>query len=259
MKTRIHIAPNYFFNPTHPITISLIGVGGSGSLFSSRLARLDYALREIGHPGLHVKAFDADIVEPMNIGRQLFTPSDVGEKKVHCSLTKINHAFGLQWEGLPKNARYVGEDVHSNIVISCVDNAKFRFELSKTMQRPPSGRDYQNMYYWLDLGNSRNTGQYILGSCFKENRNLDNKEIEPVQKLKNIIDLFPNIQEHDTPSIQGLGCSYEDKLKEQSLFINDVLVAHASDCLSKLLVFKQIKVHGGFVNLDNGMVNSIKV
>lgn len=259
MKNRTHIAPNYFFNPTHPITISLIGVGGTGSLLLARLARIDYALRQTGHPGLNVKAFDNDVVEPMNIGRQLFSPSDLGENKAVCSLTKINNAFGLQWEGIPLNAMAVGEDIKSNIIITCVDNSKYRLELSKTLQYPHEGSEYRKMFYWMDIGNSRNTGQFILGSLFKEDRKLESEFINPVQKLKTIIDLFANLEEHDTEIIQGKGCAYTDKLKEQSLFINDVLSAHASDCLFRLLLNKELSIHGGFVNLETGLVNPIKV
>jgi len=151
MKNRVHIAPNYFFNPTHPITISLIGVGGTGSLLLARLARLDYALQQLGHPGIYVKAFDADVVEPMNIGRQLFTPIDIGQNKVLCSLTKINNAFGLQWEGIPVDATSLGNDIHSNIIISCVDNSQYRMDLAKSLQNPYKGADYKTMYYWLDI------------------------------------------------------------------------------------------------------------
>ena len=259
MKNRIHIAPNYFFNPTHPITISLIGVGGTGSLLLARLARIDYALRQTGHPGLHVKAFDQDIVEPINIGRQLFSPSDLGTNKAVCSLTKINNAFGLQWEGIPLNAMAVGEDIKSNIIITCVDNSEYRLALSNALKYPYEGYEYKTIFYWMDLGNSRNTGQFILGSLFEEDRKLESEFIEPVQKLITIIDLFPNLEEHDTEILQGNGCAYVDKLMEQSLFINDVLVAHASDCLFKLLLNRELSIHGGFVNLEKGMVNPIKV
>lgn len=259
MKNRLHIAPNYFFNPTHPITISLIGVGGSGSLMLARLARMDYALRETGHPGIYVKAFDQDVIEPNNIGRQLFTYSDIGDNKVLNSLTKINNAFGLLWDGIPMNAMPYGDDVRSNIIITCVDNTEYRMELSKSLQYPYVGSEYRTMFYWMDLGNSRDSGQYILGSLFEEERKLETEFVDPIKRLKTIVDLFPNLEQYDTETLQGKGCSYSDKLKEQSLFINDVLVAHAADCLLRLLMSKELTVHGGFVNLKNGNVNPINV
>ncbi|RKN83555.1 PRTRC system ThiF family protein [Ulvibacterium marinum] len=259
MKTRIHFAPNYFYNPTHPITIALIGVGGTGSLLLARLARIDHALRQVGHPGLHIIAYDSDIVEPNNVGRQLYTTSDVGEYKVINAVNKVNMAFGLQWQGIPMDALPDGEDIRANIIITCVDNANFRVQLARSLQYPYKGSEYNTMFYWLDLGNSRNTGQFVIGTLFNEKRKIEREDFEQVEKLKNIIDFFPDLDAYDTPTLQGAGCTYSDKLNEQSLFINDVLVAHASDCLFRLLYHKQIQKHGAFVNLESGRVNSILV
>jgi len=259
MKTRIHFAPNYFYDPTHPITIALIGVGGTGSLMLARLARIDYALRQTGHPGIHVIAHDSDKVEANNVGRQLYTPYDIGEYKVVNAVNKVNVAFGLQWQGIPTDALPNGEDIRANIIITCVDNAKFRVQLAKSLQNPYKGAEYDTMFYWLDMGNSRNTGQFVLGTLFDEERNTEREDFEMADKLKNIIDFFPDLDAYDTPRLQGRGCAYSDKLNEQSLFINDVLVTHASDCLFRLLYHKQIQKHGAFVNLEAGRVNSISV
>ena len=259
MKTRIHFAPNYFYNPTHPITVALIGVGGTGSLMLARLARIDYALRQIGHPGLHVIAYDSDRVELNNVGRQLYTLCDVGEYKVVNAVHKVNMAFALQWRGVPMEAMPNGEDIRANIIITCVDNARFRMRLAQSLQYPVQGSDYQAMFYWLDMGNGRNMGQFVLGTLFDEERKMEREDFEMVNKLKNIIDFFPDLDAHDTLNLQGAGCAYSDKLQEQSLFINDVLVAHASDCLFRLLYHKQIQKHGAFVNLESGRVNSISV
>ena len=259
MKTRIHFAPNYFYNPTHPITIKLIGVGGTGSIMLARLARIDHALREVGYPGLHVTAYDSDTVEDANVGRQLYTPSDIGGYKVVHAVNRVNRAFGLLWEGIPMDAMPDGEDIQGNIIISCVDNARFRTLLGRSLKRPYKGSDYLTNYYWLDLGNSRDTGQFILGSLFNEDRKLDRDDFENVDKLPNILDFFPDLDAQDIPTLQGHGCSFADKLNEQSLFINDVLVAHASDSLFRLLYHKQIQKHGAFVNLESGKVNSVGV
>jgi PRTRC genetic system ThiF family protein len=63
------------------VTVDLIGCGGNGSQMLTGLARLDRALRALGHPGLVVTAWDPDTVSEANVGRQLFSPSDVGLNK----------------------------------------------------------------------------------------------------------------------------------------------------------------------------------
>ena len=49
-------------DPQHPVTVNLIGAGGTGSQVLTCLARLDVTLRALGHPGLSVTLYDPDIV-----------------------------------------------------------------------------------------------------------------------------------------------------------------------------------------------------
>ena len=106
----------YLKYPLHPITINLIGVGGTGSLVLPRLARLDYALKLLDHPGLMVFAYDDDVVEEFNIGRQNFSVSDLGKNKAICITEKCNLSFGLLWESIPKKYD-VDESSNANINI----------------------------------------------------------------------------------------------------------------------------------------------
>lgn len=49
---RVHYIDNYLLNPQHPVTVNLIGAGGTGSQVLTCLARLDVTLRALGHPGI---------------------------------------------------------------------------------------------------------------------------------------------------------------------------------------------------------------
>lgn len=52
------------------VRVHLVGVGGNGAQMANCLARLDIAMRALGHPyGLHVTAFDGDQVSESNVGR----------------------------------------------------------------------------------------------------------------------------------------------------------------------------------------------
>ena len=73
---RVHYTDSYLLNPQHPVTVNLIGAGGTGSQVLTNLARLDVTLRALGHPGLFVTLYDPDIVTEANIGRQLFGYSE---------------------------------------------------------------------------------------------------------------------------------------------------------------------------------------
>ena len=75
---RAHYVHNYILNPRHPVSVNIIGAGGTGSQVITNLARLDVTLRALNHPGLFVTIYDPDIVTEANIGRQLFGWSDLG-------------------------------------------------------------------------------------------------------------------------------------------------------------------------------------
>lgn len=81
---RVHYTDSYLLVPQHPVTVNLIGGGGTGSQVLTNLARLDVTLRALGHPGLFVTLYDPDIVTEANIGRQLFGYSDLGLNKANC-------------------------------------------------------------------------------------------------------------------------------------------------------------------------------
>ena len=78
---RVHYTDSYLMNPQHPVTVNIIGAGGTGSQVLTCMARLDVTLRALGHPGLFVTLYDPDTVTGANIGRQLFSPSELGLNK----------------------------------------------------------------------------------------------------------------------------------------------------------------------------------
>lgn len=71
-KKKIHYTENYLLSPHHPVSVIVIGAGGTGSQVITSLARMDRALQALGHPGLYVTVYDPDAVSESNIGRQLF-------------------------------------------------------------------------------------------------------------------------------------------------------------------------------------------
>ena len=116
MKT--HFTHEYILNPSHRVTVNLIGAGGTGSQVLSALARMDYALYKLGHPGLHVTVYDDDVVTDANIGRQLFRGADIGQNKANVLVTRINTFFGVDWEAVSE--RYGENKQQANITITCV-------------------------------------------------------------------------------------------------------------------------------------------
>ena len=59
---------------------------------------MSVALQALGHPGLHLTAFDPDTVTEANIGRQLFSETELGLNKATALVTRVNRFFGYAWE-----------------------------------------------------------------------------------------------------------------------------------------------------------------
>lgn len=248
---KIHTTSEYLLNPYHKIKIIVIGCGGNGSLMVSRLARINYALEMSNKLGLEVVVYDDDVVEEYNVGRQMFGIGDIGENKAFTICSKINRNFNTNFRAVQKKYNF---QESANIYISCVDNADFRIEFDSFFKKSINTKDsHKKSYYWFDLGNSKNIGQCVVGSA-----DIPQADTNGISTLPTIIDLFGNIKEQDIEEIQGVGCStFNDKLNEQNLFINDNLTALSSHLLWEILSNGFISKQGFFVNLDTFNTNPI--
>lgn len=254
---KIHYTAGYLLNPSHPVTVNLIGCGGTGSQVLTCLARINHSLIALGHPGIQVHAYDNDEITHANIGRQLFSPSDVGLNKANVLITRINRFFGTYWTAMPY--RY-GERRSStaNICISCVDSVASRKEIDRLnkSRKGKGSADLEGQYYWMDFGNGRTTGQIVLGTL-QDIKQPKTKEYEVVPALRTITQIFDlsGVNEKDS----GPSCSLAEALSKQDLFINSTLAQMGCAMLWKLLSTGSIDYQGMYLNLDTMKVNPIKL
>lgn len=236
-----------FLHPIHPdllaepVEIALVGCGGNGSQMLSGLARLDRALRALNHPGLDVVAFDPDEVSEANIGRQLFSPSDVGRNKAVVLVHRVNIFFGLTWRAVPAAFSLRTREGAADIVISCVDSRRAR----KAIAADLDGR--HGVKYWMDLGNRAADGQVVLGipAWNAEHRAYP-------QRLPTVAELFPEIADTRIADDDAPSCSLAEALERQHLFINQAVVTPALQLLWQLFRYGRTDWHGAFVNLESG-------
>jgi PRTRC genetic system ThiF family protein len=255
----IHYTENYLLNPPNIITVNLIGAGGTGSMILSGLARLNEALIGLGHKGIKVTVYDPDIVTEANIGRQLFSPADIGLSKAMVLVTRINRYFGYGWDA--RQCIYeVKKSQYANILITAVDTKEVRLKLHKTFRKkyyldPTDWNVNHQPVYWLDLGNTSDKGQVVLSTLCSVKQ--PKSEHTTFEKLKTIIDIFPNyrkIKDDNTPS-----CSLAEALSKQDLFINSTIAQYGLDLIWKLFRQGYLTHHGAFINLDNFKTNPIMI
>lgn len=254
-----HFTAPYILNPQHPVTIQVIGAGGNGSQVLTQLARIDQALKKLGHVGLHVTCFDEDIVTDANMGRQLFFPCDIGMNKAVVLITRLNQAFGSSWKAEPRmfDKSVKKEDRQANITISCVDSVSARKDidalLNPKIKKATNNHDhvdpYENCFYWMDLGNSQSSGQFIIGTCQGISQPKRSKTLWPIRELPNIFEKFPDFRTQKTKQT-GPSCSLAEALQKQDLFINSFLVQTAMATLWKMFREGKINHHGAFINLQ---------
>ncbi len=226
------------------VRIDLVGCGGNGSQMLTGLARLNHALTALGHPGLIVTAYDPDTVSEANVGRQLFSPSDVGLNKAAILVHRLNAWFGLRWGAIEHAyaASPFGEDAH--IVVSCVDSRRSRARLAG-----------MRALYWMDLGNRAADGQVVLGTCGE----IDQHQTGGAPKLPTAAELFPEIADATLPEDDAPSCGLAQALERQELFVNQAVVTPALEILWRLFRFGSIDWHGAFVNLAAGTMRPLPV
>lgn len=237
------------------LRIAVAGCGGNGCQILTGLARMHVALTSLGHPGLAVAAFDPDTVTPANIGRQLFSPSDLGANKAQVLIHRLNLYYGLNWTAVDKcyNAGSRWGDENADILIGCVDSAAARHELAQTRYK-----------YWLDLGNTDKKGQVILGTK-KQSQKIQEAipqkgpKKEPLQSLPNVLHLFPELTRKGYKEDNRPSCSLAEALERQDLFINQWLATAALQLLWQFIRQGGLDIHGYYINLETGRVTPLPI
>ncbi len=263
MMKRAHFTDNYLMNPSHPVTVILIGGGGTGSQVLTCLARLDVTLRALGHPGLFVKLYDPDTVSETNIGRQLFSESEIGINKAQCLISRVNNFFGNDWVAkpccYPLQIGETGSGDMANLFITCTDNPKSRLNLWKLLKqvRKIPLYDRERPLYWMDFGNGQTFGQVLLGTISRKIEQPHSEKYEPVSRLLVITEYtnYARVKVEDS----GPSCSLAEALEKQDLFINSILAQAGSNILWKMFRNGMIEHRGAYLNLDTMKMNPILI
>lgn len=231
---------NYLSNPFFRLTVIVIGAGGTGSQLLNALAKISVALHKLKGIDLNVTVYDGDEVSTSNVARQMFSYSEIGMNKASALCSKINRTYNVDFEAVPE---YWKPQPHyhvnsANFIFTCVDVVSVRKQLYMSLLRDKFDLETEIIndvvtklnYYWFDLGNTRRTGNVIVGSY----------------EHPSIIDLYPNLQDDpQTPS-----CSLLEALNKQDLFVNTFCADIAAKMFWDLLMTNKLKHSQAYFNLD---------
>ena len=231
--------------------IAIVGCGGTGSQVARSVARMLYDMQQSRQQTPRLLLIDPDTVEMKNVGRQLFTPADVGQFKAQVLMQRFNLALGLDAVVIPEA---VNVEKHlperGNLVIGCVDNHLARRELAKAEGT-----------VWIDAGNHASSGQVVIGNT--SDADLLQRNLTPLhgiyRYLPNAARVFPQLLEpDDTPQPQA-SCAENVVANTQDLLINDWLAIVVSQYVYKLLHRQPITSHMTYISADSMGVRSVAI
>lgn len=257
-KQTVHFVDKYLLAPTNPVRVALIGAGGTGSQFLTSLLRMHISLIGLGHPGLHIQLFDDDVIQDHNRGRQLFAKAEVGMTKSVALISRANRFAGTNWKAVQTRIGGKNKLPSANITISCVDTVDARFEIAMMLKE--NARDTYNRnrpMYWLDFGNSRDSGQAIL-STVSEIKQPESKRFRTQANLPFVTDEYKELwQESENPDEPS--CSLAESFQRQDLFVNTGLSALGSSLLWRMFREGMLRYRGFFMNLEDFRIQPIPI
>jgi PRTRC genetic system ThiF family protein len=242
------------FDPnTHIRTVTIVGVGGTGTSTARIVARILYDMQRSRKHTPQLVLIDPDHVEEKNIGRQaLFTPSDIGKFKAEVVGRRLNFALGLDiaWICEPVSATRHFDRYGGNLVISCVDNHEARQEIQRV-----NG-------ILIGAGNHTDSGQVCIGNTDDPDlvrRFIDGRDGKYPYLPKEGL-LFPELLQPEPERLaQHVSCGELVVSGDQHLLVNDWMATVAGQYVYKLLHRQPITSFLTYINVDGMTVRSLPI
>jgi PRTRC genetic system ThiF family protein len=242
------------FDPNlHIQTVTVVGLGGTGAQVARSVARIVYDMRAARLHTPKIVLIDPDPVEHKNVGRQLYTAADIGQKKAHVLMRRFNAALGLDIAAIDQA---VDADRHfersGNLIVGCVDNHLARRELARVKGA-----------VWIDAGNHVDAGQVVIGNTGDREtalRSLDGHRGKTAY-LPHAGLLFPALLEPEPVTITEPepSCAERVAAREQALLVNDWIAAVSAQYVYKLLHREPVTTFLTYISADALSVHSLPI
>jgi len=250
------------------VNLVLVGCGGSGSWMAPSVVRTARLLIEKFNKQVQVAFIDPDCVEPKNCYRQNFAEFEIGQNKAETLARRYGLAWGLDVLVLPRRFDAELDRLIKNehqtyygltVVIGCVDNAPARAEIQHYLTEKAG---YGAARWWLDCGNSRHSGQVLLGG-FNNKNDAAAFPIPgycarlplPTQQHPEL--LIEEAQEEADES--ALSCADLALRGAQGLAVNQQVAVIAGDYLLQMLVYGTLTRFQTYFDQGSGTMRSTPI
>ena len=250
------------------LSIILVGCGGTGSWLAPTVVRTARLLVEKFNKTVKVVFVDPDTVEPKNCYRQNFAEFEIGQNKAETLATRYGLVWGLDVLALPRrfdaeldkllnneHQSYYGQSV----VIGCVDNAPARSEIQRYITEKAG---YSAARWWLDCGNSRHSGQVLLGGFNNKNDTTAFPIPGYCARLPLPTDQHPDLlieQPVEDADETSLSCADMALRGAQGLAVNQQVAAIAGDYLLQMLVYGTLTHFQTYFDQSSGTMRSTPI
>lgn len=140
--------------------ILIIGCGGTGGNYASMLGRYLYDNSVANQ--CFITLIDGDFVENKNLGRQPFSPCDIGRNKAEVMAEILTEGFEIQCGHYPnyidsvKDIEKLEKNGYVTVIVGCVDNHACRKVLHEYFKKA-------TVCYYLDSANEFSSGEIVIG------------------------------------------------------------------------------------------------
>jgi PRTRC genetic system ThiF family protein len=250
------------------VSLLLVGCGGSGSWLAPTVVRAARLLLEKFNKNVQVVFVDPDCVEAKNCYRQNFAEFEIGQNKAETLARRYGLAWGLDVLALPRRFDADFDKLLSDsrqtyysmsVVIGCVDNASARSEIDRYVTEKAG---FGAARWWLDCGNSRHSGQVLLGGY----NNKTDQTVFPIPGYcarlplpsRQHPDLLAGGPEEPTDE-SGLSCADLALRGAQGLAVNQQVAAIAGDYLLQMLVYGTLTRFQTYFDQGSGAMRSTPI
>lgn len=246
--------PLHFVMPQFDaVNLVLVGCGGTGSHLASGLGALAVELKA-RNLAVSLSFVDHDTVEPKNVGRQLFTPADIGRNKAHVLAERITSAYRLPVNVFDKPIQdldlVLTKTATLNLLVGAVDNHAARRALHDSV----AGAD--GKLFWLDCGNENHSGQIVLGNVVDARNFKRSVQMHMLGALPAASLVYPEIVKAPKRPIgrtpRNASCAELTAAGEQSLMINRLVAAWALSLLHDFLIARAVTYFALALNARTG-------
>lgn len=246
--------------PADEVWVYLIGTGGTGSHLAPSLARLAYHARTKGIQ-VHLTLVDPDRVEAKNVGRQLFCPAEMGQYKAEALALRLNAAFGLAIQAIPRPVETVTLDLPSYVservlVVGAVDNHLARQAIHRLVT--------QHRTWWCDAGNEAVAGRVYIGNL-EPAATVHAPELDAFGWCRGLP--LPSVQDPDLlepeapeqPIPLPLSCADLVARDAQSLMMNQLMATVVAQYATDFVLHRRLTTYRTVVSLDPPTVVSFPI